>query len=100
VSQHQVLPVISVVIPVYNRRVIMAKTLGYLSQQTLDPTRFEVVVVDDASTDGTGEMIKSLKPPLCFIASTAPRRGACRARQQPSTLCGYPPARSGRPPSQ
>jgi glycosyltransferase involved in cell wall biosynthesis len=75
VSQHQVLPVISVVIPVYNRRVIMAKTLGYLSQQTLDPTRFEVVVVDDASTDGTGEMIKSLKPPYLLRYFSMPERG-------------------------
>ena len=46
---------VSVVIPVYNRRVIMEKTLTYLARQTLDPTRFEVIVVDDASTDGLKE---------------------------------------------
>ncbi|NLN18522.1 MAG: glycosyltransferase family 2 protein [Firmicutes bacterium] len=54
---------VSVVIPVYNRRVIMEKTLTYLARQTLDPTRFEVIVVDDASTDGLKKMTDNLCTP-------------------------------------
>ncbi|MBE9076438.1 glycosyltransferase [Romeria aff. gracilis LEGE 07310] len=47
----------SVVIPTYNRRPILAKCLRALEQQTLAPagpvTGYEVVLVDDGSTDGT-----------------------------------------------
>ena len=41
----------------------MEKTLTYLARQTLDPTRFEVIVVDDASTDGLKKMTDNLCTP-------------------------------------
>jgi glycosyltransferase involved in cell wall biosynthesis len=63
VSQEKRDLTVSVVIPVYNRRVIMEKTLTYLARQTLDPTRFEVIVVDDASTDGLKKMTDNLCTP-------------------------------------
>ena len=47
---------VSVVIPTYNRRPILEKCLLALEQQQTSGTpveRFEVVVVDDGSTDGT-----------------------------------------------
>lgn len=44
---------ISVVIPTYNRRPILEKCLRALEQQTWDAGHYEVVVVDDGSTDGT-----------------------------------------------
>ena len=47
---------VSVVIPTYNRRPILEKCLSALEQQHTVGTpveRFEVVVVDDGSTDGT-----------------------------------------------
>lgn len=47
-------PRASVIIPVRNRRDLLARTLDALDAQTV--TDFEVVVVDDASTDGAGEM--------------------------------------------
>jgi glycosyltransferase involved in cell wall biosynthesis len=46
----------SVVIPTYNRKPILEKCLRALEQQQFDPIdveRYEVVVVDDGSTDGT-----------------------------------------------
>jgi glycosyltransferase involved in cell wall biosynthesis len=47
----------SIVIPTYNRKPILAKCLQALEQQTLD-TDYEVVVVDDGSTDGTVEWLR------------------------------------------
>lgn len=82
-NQDLVWPEISVVIPVYNRRVIMEKTLENLTQQTLDPTRFEVIVVDDASTDGTGEMIQSFESPYLLRYFRMPgRSGPAGARNK------------------
>jgi len=50
----------SVVIPTYNRRPILEKCLRALENQ--DPAasvdRYEVVVVDDGSTDGTAEWLR------------------------------------------
>ncbi len=48
---------ISVVIPSYNRREVLRTALQALDRQTLDHGRFEVIVGDDGSTDGTGEMV-------------------------------------------
>jgi glycosyltransferase involved in cell wall biosynthesis len=51
---------LSVVIPTYNRRPILAKCLQALEQQTSDPQwDYEVVVVDDGSTDGTIDWLRS-----------------------------------------
>jgi glycosyltransferase involved in cell wall biosynthesis len=45
----QLLPQISVVIPVYERREHLSRTLAALTLQTLDKGLFEVIVVDDGS---------------------------------------------------
>lgn len=54
---------LSVVIPSYNRRELLRRCLDSLAVQTQDPGTFEVVVVDDGSTDGTAEMVKELSTP-------------------------------------
>ncbi len=48
---------ISVVIPTYNRAVLLSYQLESLVRQTLENDRFEVVIVDDGSTDETGEVV-------------------------------------------
>ncbi len=48
---------LSVIIPTYNRKHILGRTLSALQAQTL--TGFEVIVVDDGSTDGTPEAIET-----------------------------------------
>ena len=52
---------ISVVIPTYNRRAILEKCLKSLESQDVCPEieKYEVIVVDDGSTDGTFEWIKN-----------------------------------------
>src|SRR5579863_7119915 len=49
---------ISVVVPVYNEEETVAQVLESLSQVPLD---LEVVVVDDASTDRTWEILQALQ---------------------------------------
>jgi glycosyltransferase involved in cell wall biosynthesis len=46
-------PSVSVIIPTYNRKGPLRETLASLARQTYPSDRFEVVVVDDGSTDGT-----------------------------------------------
>lgn len=48
-------PLVSVVIPTYNRVGLLARTIGNMFQQTY--ANFEVIVVDDGSTDGTQAML-------------------------------------------
>jgi glycosyltransferase involved in cell wall biosynthesis len=51
-------PVISVVIPTRNRAQLLAAMLDSLEQQTIELDRFEVVVVDDGSIDGTPDVCR------------------------------------------
>jgi glycosyltransferase involved in cell wall biosynthesis len=50
---------VSIVIPTYNQEEILAKTLDYLMVQDYPKGQYEIIVVDDGSTDGTQEMAKS-----------------------------------------
>jgi glycosyltransferase involved in cell wall biosynthesis len=51
------MPKVSICIPTYNRKNYLRETLGSVFAQTYKD--YEVIVVDDGSTDGTGEMIKN-----------------------------------------
>src|SRR4051794_31622209 len=50
-------PAVTVVIATRNRRERLAALLGSLRAQTLAFDRFEVIVVDDGSTDATPELL-------------------------------------------
>lgn len=51
----------SIVMPTYNRRDLLAVTLKSLLNQTADPNAYEVVVVDDGSTDETPTLIEEIR---------------------------------------
>lgn len=53
----------SIIIPTYNRREILEKCLHAIVKQTLPHERYEVIVIDDGSTDGTGQMVRQLNLP-------------------------------------
>ena len=58
---------VSVVIPTCNKKCLLSRTLGSLFSQRLDPSQFEIVVVDDGSQDGTSEILENQHPvPLVF----------------------------------
>jgi glycosyltransferase involved in cell wall biosynthesis len=48
----------SVIIPTYNRAELLRCTLDSLVRQTLPVDRFEVLVVDDGSSDGTADVVE------------------------------------------
>lgn len=73
-------PSVSVVIPTYNRRVILEKALLALAKQTLAADDFEVIVIDDGSTDGTAEMIEKLTVPYHLVYRRQKRGGPASAR--------------------
>lgn len=82
---------ISVVVPTYNRSRMVARTLQTLFAQTLSPSRFEVVVVVDGSTDDTAEVLKRLHPACGFQVVEQENRGLAGARNS-----GFKAARSER----
>ncbi len=50
-------PCLSVVVPTYNDAPVLRLCLAHLTAQTLAPAAFEVVVVDDGSTDDTPRVV-------------------------------------------
>ncbi len=72
-------PMISVVIPAYNEEKCIASTLNaFLRQQTSQ--QFEVILVDNNSTDKTAEIVKkyTTKLPLIMLTEKKKGRGAAR----------------------
>jgi glycosyltransferase involved in cell wall biosynthesis len=59
-------PVMSVIIPTYNRAALLRSSLASLVAQTLGPEQYEVIVVDDGSTDDTSEVCREFQSRLRF----------------------------------
>lgn len=57
------LPDISVVIPTFNRRDVVVRSLKALFEQDFPASNFEIIVVDDGSTDGTADEVRRLSAP-------------------------------------
>ena len=59
---------VSIVIPTYNRKPILEKCLFALENQKLSTnTNYEIIVVDDGSTDGTSSWINNNKANLPHV---------------------------------
>jgi glycosyltransferase involved in cell wall biosynthesis len=52
-------PFFSIIIPVYNRERLVCETIKSILEQ--DFNSFEIIIVDDGSTDGTASIIKEIK---------------------------------------
>jgi glycosyltransferase involved in cell wall biosynthesis len=75
-------PQASVVIPTYNRSDKLSQTLETMIEQDIDPSRFEVIIADDGSSDDTAEVVRSfagrLRLKYYFQQDEGFRAGAAR----------------------
>ena len=71
-------PFFSVVIPTYNRSSLVERAIkSVLSQSFVD---FEIIVVDDGSTDDTSSRVNSFHDPRIKYVQNRRSKGACGAR--------------------
>ena len=75
---------LSVVIPTYNRKDSLRRTLDGLARQTYPRADFEAVVVSDGGTDGTAEMLAGYAPsaPYAMRVITQNNSGPSVARNR------------------
>jgi glycosyltransferase involved in cell wall biosynthesis len=78
-SENICMPSCSVVIPLYNKAPHIAQTLKSVFDQTYPAD--EILVVDDGSTDGSGEIVKNLNHPRVRLI-TQPNQGEGAARNR------------------
>jgi peptidoglycan/xylan/chitin deacetylase (PgdA/CDA1 family)/glycosyltransferase involved in cell wall biosynthesis len=71
---------LSVIIPTFNRRHVLERTLPALLAQDLSAEDYEIIIVLDGSTDGTAELLRDWKPKCAFRAIVGPHRGPSAAR--------------------
>jgi len=72
-------PLISVVIPTYQRCFSVLRALESLANQTVSSDQYQVVVTVDGSTDGTTESVRSFVAPYALNVLSGPNRGRARA---------------------
>lgn len=75
-------PFVSVVVPTYNRCASLERLLEALGRQTYPTDRFEVVVVDDGSTDGTIDRLRALSVPYTLRIVEQAHGGPSEARNR------------------
>ena len=71
-------PTVSVIIPTYNRAHLVGRAIRSVLNQTFQD--FEIIVVDDGSTDNTEEVIKSFNDPRIRYIRHEQNRGGSAAR--------------------
>lgn len=73
------MPVVSVIVPTYNRSGLLARALRSVLQQTM--TDWEVIILDDGSTDQTPAIVHAhADPRIRYFAR--PHRGVAAARNE------------------
>ena len=72
-------PKLSVILPTFNRADSLKRALGALLRQTADPASYEVVVVNNNSTDNTPEVV-ALHDDRRVRLIAEPRQGLSHAR--------------------
>ena len=71
---------LSVIIPTFNRRRVLERTLPSLLTQDIPPDEYEIIVVIDGSTDGTADMLRGLRPKCALRILETLHRGPAAAR--------------------
>jgi glycosyltransferase involved in cell wall biosynthesis len=75
----------SVVVPTFERRDVVVRSVRALATQRLDEP-YEVVVVVDGSRDGTAEALRELRTPFPLRVVEQENEGQARARNRGATL--------------
>lgn len=57
---------VSVIIPTFNRLTVLRETLRRMDEQTFPQEKFEVIVIDDCSSDGTADFLATHKMSVNF----------------------------------
>jgi glycosyltransferase involved in cell wall biosynthesis len=70
---------ISIIIPTYNRATLLQRAIDSCLEARNGALSLEIIVVDDASTDGTREWLQGAAPPVVPVLLTK-NGGQCRAR--------------------
>jgi len=69
---------VSVILPTYNRKDLIGKSIQSVLAQSFD--KFELIVVDDASTDSTEEVVKGFSDPRVVYLKHLENKGGAAAR--------------------
>ena len=74
------MPLVSVIIPVHNAELFLEECIASLQKQTITDT--ELIFVDDASTDASGELLLTAKnsDPRIEVITFLENRGVSAAR--------------------
>lgn len=78
IEKSEKIPTVSVVIPTYNRAHLVGRAIQSVLNQTYQD--FEIIVVDDGSTDNTEEVVKSFNDPRIRYIRHDQNRGGSAAR--------------------
>lgn len=73
-------PRVAVIIPLYNLRGFVLEAVESALAQTLAPSEIEIVVIDDGSTDGGGDLVRPYEPRLRYVYQE--NRGLSAARNR------------------
>lgn len=73
---------LSIVIPTFNRKDSLCRTLDGLARQDFPAFAFEVIVVSDGSTDGTDAFVESYVAPYALTLLTQTNSGPAYARNR------------------
>ena len=71
-------PKVSVILPTYNRKTLIGKSVQSILDQTYSD--FELIIIDDASTDGTWDIINEFSDPRIICLKHVENRGGSAAR--------------------
>ena len=83
-------PLISAVLCTYNRAPLLAQALEALSVQTLSPEQFEVVLIDDGSSDDTARIAAEFAPRMNLRYAYQPNSGLAAAKNHGICLSRAP----------